>query len=48
MDLLKTTILPTDDKRLAAKMFCELVFERPHVLLIYSNNPRLEIEIKQI
>jgi hypothetical protein len=34
MDLLKTTILPTDDKKLAAEMFAQLVYERPHVLLV--------------
>ena len=34
MELLKTTILPTDEKKLALRMFQELVFERPHVLLV--------------
>lgn len=34
MDLFKTTILPTDDKRLAILMFRELVFERPQVILV--------------
>jgi len=34
MDLIKTTILPTDDKKLALRMFLELVNERPHVLMV--------------
>jgi len=34
MELLKTTILPTDDKRLAVDMFRQLIFDRPAVLIV--------------
>ena len=34
MELLKTTILPTDDKDLAMRMFRELIFEKPAVLMV--------------
>jgi len=34
MELLKTTILPTDDKKLAVSMFRQLIFERPAVLMV--------------
>lgn len=34
MELLKTTILPTDEKKLALDMFRQLVFESPHIILV--------------
>ncbi len=34
MELLKTTILPTDDKKLAVSMLRQLIFEKPAVLLV--------------
>ena len=34
MELLKTTILPTDDKQLAIRMFRQLIFEKPHILMV--------------
>ena len=34
MELLKTTILPTDDKKLALRIFRHLIFEKPHVILV--------------
>jgi len=34
MELLKTTILPTDDKALALKLFKHAVYDTPRVLLV--------------
>ena len=34
MELVKTTILPTDDKRLALRMFRQLIFEKPLVIMV--------------
>ena len=34
MDFKKTTILPSDEKDLARRMFNELVNEQPHVLMV--------------
>lgn len=34
MELIKTTILPTDEKKLALDMFRQAVFEKPRVLLV--------------
>jgi len=34
MELLKTTILPTDEKKLALHIFRQLIFEKPHVILV--------------
>lgn len=34
MELLKTTILPTDEKKLALRIFRHLIFEKPHVILV--------------
>ena len=34
MDFRKTTILPSDEKDLARRMFNELVNEQPHVLMV--------------
>ena len=34
MELLKTTILPTDEKKLALHIFIQLIFEKHHFILV--------------
>ena len=34
MELLKTTILPSDEKQLAISMFKQLIFEKPYIILV--------------
>jgi len=48
MDLFKTTILPTDNKVLALRMFRQLVNERPHVLMVVNGrDPEAETFVQR-